>query len=399
MSATGIAILASATEALEAAKRLAPGLSRRAAHYDHRGEFPAEDFAELREAGLLGLFVPQRLGGLGACYADYVAVALELGRAAGPTALIFNMHASVTGALASTPDALVRALGGSDQALRARDRLLTAALNGSLFAVAMSERGTGARLSELNTTYAREGDAFVLRGAKSFVSGAGHVDGYLVAARAQERNEPVVSYFFVPAGDGVRVEASWDSLGMRATASHDVAFDVHLPADALLGGVEGLALLLAQVMPQWLVASYAAVYVGVATAALEEAARQATTRRLGRLPALRARLGRADAEVAAARLCVLEAARAVDAPPGTPETNRAVWRAKLMAGDVAAAVASSMLEAIGASASRRGNPLERLYRDARCGALQPATSDVCADYLGLAALGADPNAGADEPRW
>ena len=160
-----------------------------------------------------------------------------------------------------------------------------------------------------------------------------------------------------------------------------------------------IAVSLAQVMPQWLVTSYAAVYVGVATDALEEAARQATTRGLGRLPALRARLGRADAEVAAARLCVLEAARAVDAAPGTPETNRAVWRAKLMAGDVAAAVASSMLEAIGASASRRGNPLERLYRDARCGALQPATSDVCADYLGLAALGTDPNAGADEPRW
>ena len=82
-----------------------------------------------------------------------------------------------------------------------------------------------------------------------------------------------------------------------------------------------IAVSLAQVMPQWLVTSYAAVYVGVATDALEEAARQATTRGLGRLPALRARLGRADAEVAAAHLCVLEAARAVDAAPGTPETR------------------------------------------------------------------------------
>ena len=74
--------------------------------------------------------------------------------------------------------------------------------------------------------------------------------------------------------------------------------------------------------------------------------------------------------------------RATNAP-GMPETNRWVWRAKLIAGDTAASVASSMLEAAGTSATRRGHPLERIYRDARCGAPQPATSDVCADWLGV----------------
>jgi alkylation response protein AidB-like acyl-CoA dehydrogenase len=86
--------------------------------------------------------------------------------------------------------------------------------------------------------------------------------------------------------------------------------------------------------------------------------------------------------VAAARLAVLEAARLVDEAPGQPDTNRWVWRAKLLAGDTAMEVAASMLEAAGTSASRRGHPLERIFRDARCGALQPATSDVCADWLG-----------------
>ncbi len=51
---------------------------------------------------------------------------------------------------------------------------------------------------------------------------------------------------------------------MRATSSHDLHVDVVVPATTLLGGVEGLALLVAQVMPHWMVASYAAVYVGVA---------------------------------------------------------------------------------------------------------------------------------------
>ncbi|MEU6267591.1 acyl-CoA dehydrogenase family protein, partial [Saccharopolyspora shandongensis] len=96
---------------------------------------------------------------------------------------------------------------------------------------------------------------------------------------------------------------------------------------------------------------------------------------------------------------VREASRRVAQRPGEPETNRWVWRAKLIAGDTAAAVASSVLEAAGASATRRGHPLERIYRDARCGALQPATSDVCADWLGVAALGGDPDDETESPRW
>ena len=99
------------------------------------------------------------------------------------------------------------------------------------------------------------------------------------------------------------------------------------------------------------------------------------------------------ASVAAARLTVLEAARRVDAAPGDPDTNRWVWRAKLLAGETAMEVGASMLEAAGTSATRRGSPLERIYRDARCGSLQPATSDVCADWLGAAALGLDPEPG------
>ena len=60
---------------------------------------------------------------------------------------------------------------------------------------------------------------------------------------------------------------------------------------------------------------------------------------------------------------------------------------------------NSLLEAAGTSATRRGHPLERLYRDARCGSLQPATSDVCADWLGVAVLGGDPENEGTAPRW
>jgi alkylation response protein AidB-like acyl-CoA dehydrogenase len=399
-SRTGpVARLADPAAALAAARELAPRLAERAAEHDRAGTFPAADFADLRAAGLLGLMVPPRLGGPGAGFADYAEVAMALGAGAGATALVFNMHASVTGALAQTPDDVARALGVPESYFAMRDEALRRAADGALFAVAMSERGAGSRLSKLTTAYEPTGRGFRIRGSKTFVSAAGHADLYLVAARRDGVDPPQVSHFLVPAGPGLTVERTWDALGMRATGSDDLHLDVEVGADALLGGLEGLTLLLAQVMPQWLVASYAAVYVGVAGSAVDAAADHLRSRGLQRLPAVRARVGRAEARVEAARLAVLEAARRVDAAPGDPETNRWVWRAKLLAGETAMEVAASMLEAAGTSATRRGSPLERIYRDARCGSLQPATSDVCADWLGAAALGLDPENAAEVPRW
>jgi alkylation response protein AidB-like acyl-CoA dehydrogenase len=387
------------TEPWDIVARLRPKFAQRATEYDRTGAFPAADFDDLREAGLFGLFVPRELGGLGRDYADYARVAFEIARGNGATALVFNMHASVTGALAGIPDELARAMGVPDEFFDSRDRILADAAAGSCYAVAMSERGVGSRLSQLSTRYEPVDGGFHIKGAKSFVSGAGYADAYLVAARSAT-DDTVVSQFLVPADTpGLVVEETWDSLGMRATSSHDVHLDVVVPAGTLLGGAEGLALLVAQVMPHWMVASYAAVYVGVAQSCVDECVVHCQARGIGSLPNVRARIGRADAAVAAARLVVEEAARRVVAAPGDTETNRWVWRAKLLAGTTAMEVAESMLEAAGTSATRRGHPLERLFRDARCGSLQPATSDVCADWLGIAALGGDPDADGPAPRW
>lgn len=386
-------------DALAVARRLAPRFAGRAAGYDRDGTFPVDDFADLRAEGMFGLMVPVALGGLGAGFARYAAVAFELARGNGATALVFNMHASVTGALAGIPADLAGALGVPDEFFLARDQILRDAAGGAFYAVAMSERGAGSRLSQLSTAYTREGDDFLIKGAKAFVSGSGQADAYLVAARSVD-DPQTVSQFLVPAATpGISVRQTWDSLGMRATCSNDVTFDVRVSAGALLGGVEGLALWFAQLMPHWLVASYAAVYAGVARAAVDACVEHVAARGVAELPWVRARIGRADAAAAAARLAVDEAARRVDEDPGDQETIRWVWRAKLLAGTTAAEVAASMLEAAGTSATRRGNPLERLYRDARCGSLQPATSDVCADWLGIAALGGDPDADGSAPRW
>ncbi len=384
---------------VDVARAMVPDLASRAAGYDSAGAFPVEDFEQIRESGLLGLLVPERLGGMGAWFADYVEVAMVLAEGNGATALVFNMHASVTGGLALTSDEMAVALGVPESFFAMGDRALADAAAGAFFAVAMSERGAGSRLSELATTYSPTAGGFRITGSKTFCSGAGHADAYVVAARVADE-QAKVSQFLIPASTpGINVEETWDALGMRATASHDVHFDVEVGRETLLGGMEGLGILLAHAMPQWLVASYAAVYVGVAQGVIDAGVEYARGRGLERLPAVRARIGRADASVVAAREVVRRAAHLVDTAPGEPETNRWVWRAKLLAGQTAMDVAASVLEACGTGATRRGSVLERLYRDARCGSLQPATSDVCADWLGASALGLDADNQTQESRW
>ena len=272
--------LTTAADGLDVARDLRPLLAERAEGHDRAGVFPVADFADLRAAGMLGLMTPARLGGAGAGFAEYAEVAMALAEGNGATALVYNMHCSITGALASMPDEVARALGVPDSYFQMRDRVLSDAARGEFYAVAMSERGSGSRLSGVTTTYEPKGDdGYHIRGSKTFCSGAGHADGYLVAAR----NGDLVSYFLVPSGPGITVEETWDSLGMRATGSQDLHLDVMAPPDSLLGGVEGLTLLLAQVMPQWLVASYAAVYVGVAQSAVDLGVKHVQAARSGPL--------------------------------------------------------------------------------------------------------------------
>jgi len=403
------------TDALARAGDLAHSWRGRAAEHDRAGSFPVADMAELRQSGLLGLLVPPRLGGMGAGFEDYTKVAMTLARGSGASALLFNMHASVTGALASVPEDLARALGVEESFFEHRDDILAATVEGRMYGVAISERGAGSRLSALRSTYTREEGGYRLRAQKSTCSGAGHLDGYLVAARDAEDADtahPRISYFLVPAEVIEEVHDTWDALGMRATASNGFDLDAWVPSTALVG-VEGVALVLAYAMPEWLVASYAAVYVGVAQAAVAAAVehiRGSAVRApaggdapqevsMAASPWVRQRLGRADAQTEAARLVVEEAGRRVDEHPGEPGTAHAVYRAKLVAGDAAFAVAASLTEACGLGAVIRGSELERLLRDARSGAMMPPASDVAANVLGAAALGVDPGTGFGARPW
>lgn len=397
------------------AEELARSFARRADEHDRTGAFPTADVNELRASGLLGLLVPRHLGGMGGSFADYVRIAMRLARGNGATALLFNMHASVTGALAGIPDDVARSLGVPDSFFATRDSLLRRAAEGAVFGVAISERGSGSRLSAMRTSYVRDGEGFRIDGHKSTCSGAGHLDGYLIAARdgsVAESAPPQISYFILTPDQIGTVTETWEPLGMRATSSNGFTIDASVGADALVG-VEGVAVLLAYAMPEWLVASYAAVYVGVAQSALDAAvayvkrasvfepadAAGASQVPLSTSPWVRQRIGRAEAQVEAARLVMEDAARQVDAAPGSPSTIRSIYRAKLIAGDTAFAVAASLTEACGLGATMRSSPLERILRDARSGALMPPSSDIAANVVGSSTLDVDLGSGLGARPW
>ncbi len=130
------------------------------------------------------------------------------------------MHACVTGALAGIPDELVRSLGVPEEFFASRDRILADAAQGAFYAVAMSERGAGSRLSAMTTRYEAVEEGYRIKGAKSFVSGSGHADGYLIAARSSADDSVVVA---VPgSGHDARPDRG-THLGLARHAGHLVA--------------------------------------------------------------------------------------------------------------------------------------------------------------------------------
>ena len=158
-------------------ERFAP----RAHRYDAEASFPFENYADLREAGLLGLTIPKRHGGLGADYATYALVSAELGRWCGATALTFNMHACTM--LWSSQMADDLPMSDEDRALheRRRARLYDRVVqDGALFAQPFSEPDSAAAAGQapFGTTARKVEGGWRVNGVKHFASLSGAADHY-----------------------------------------------------------------------------------------------------------------------------------------------------------------------------------------------------------------------------
>lgn len=359
-------------------------LAPRAAAYDRTAEFPAENIADLAEAGLLGLLVPREHGGLGSDLVGYGLAVAELAEACGSTALVFAMHCGATRLLSAS----------RDQA--ARDALAGVVEHGKLIAWGFSEPGTGGNVLKPQLRAEASDTGFTLSGTKAFCTGAGHTDYYLInTASGEPEFRRGQSMFLLPADTmGLTVKETWDAMGMRANCANTVQLDCTTGPEACVGGHGGGMPLLGHALPA-LVLGLAAASLGIARAASTYATEHVTRRvhantgaSLAAYQGVRFHVAEMGTRVHTAYLSLLHGASTADSDP--LEALPAMNMAKYVCNTTAIAVADVAMQVMGGQGFLRSNPLERHYRDARAGAVMGANLDALRDMIGKAALGLDP---------
>ena len=383
---------------LDRLPKVAAALAERAEEHDREGSFPHEGIGHVHEAGLLTATVAPQYGGPGGGLAEVVEILRVLGSADPSVALVTAMtlftHAAQGAAVRS---------GRTNWPERHYRRLLEDAAAGPTLVNSLRvepELGTPAR-GGLPATVARrdpETGDWLLTGHKIFSTGAVGLRWLAVWARTDE-SSPRVGSFLVRAEEpgrapGLRIEPTWDHLGLRASRSDDVLLeDVRVPGDATSGLVDpgtpdprrdaGLV--------AWNNLGLAALYLGVAQAArdwlvgfLNERTPTALGRPLATVPRFQTEVGEIEARLVTAADLLGALALRFDA--GDAEAARHTPAAKLVATRAAIDAVQRAVALIGNNALTRHNPLERHLRDVLCARVHTPQDDSVLTALGQAAL-------------
>ncbi len=371
----------------------------RAARHDREASFPTENYADLRDEGLLGICVPARYGGLGADYKTYMLAAAEIGRYCGSTALTFNMHVCSclwTGRLADDLD-----LTAEERAEHERRRAIhyrRIVEEGKVYAQPFSEGGAAAAGAAAFRTTARKVEGgWIVDGRKIFASLAGHADYYgVLCTEVKESGElrrRDTLYLAVPRdAPGVRVVGDWDPLGMRGTVSRNLLFEEVFVADDEQLMPQGAYYQAATRWPHMFM-TLTPSYMGLAQAAYDFTVRYLRGEVPGMPPVKRRMYATKQLAVAQMRI-VLEQTKALwvkaldDAriDPSKEQVMRA-WAAQYTVMENANELARLAIRTCGGQSMLKSFALERIYRDSRCGSLMlPWTAELCLDRLGKAAL-------------
>ncbi len=363
------------------------GIAAAARAHDRDASFPHDSLGALHSAGLLGLTVPTRLGGGGAGLGRAADAVAAVGAACASTALVFAMQLLHQ-----------RRLAAGDEFLPAvRDRVGRAAVDhGHLINALRVEPalGTPARGGLPETIARRTPDGFRVTGRKIYSTGAPGLTWLLVWARTDDP-APLVGSFLVPAAaPGVRIEESWDHLGLRASGSHDVVLeDVAIPLDHA-GRLAPVAEWTRgdPATAAWNVVLIGAVYTGVARAARDWIVRFLQERRpanlgasLATLPRMQEAVGAIEERLAINAALLDAAAQAVDL--GTPHPTLTLNLFKTTLAEGAVRAVEQAVSLAGNHALSRQNPLERHLRDVLCARVHTPQVDTAHIAAGRAALG------------
>ncbi|WP_395370956.1 acyl-CoA dehydrogenase family protein [Komagataeibacter diospyri] len=366
--------------------RLAARFAKRAAQYDKSGNLPLQNLADLRKAGLLACAIPTAYGGDGAGLQEIVHITDRIAQADPSTALILAMHYLHTVSFALSPlwqeplrSALFRSIeqkGALMNGLRVEPEL-----------------GTPARGGLPATTVVRKNGVYCLSGAKIFSTGSYALTWALVWARTDEEN-PRVGWVLVPIHlPGVKIEKSWDHIGMRATGSHTVVFDnVALPEDHLAGLTDPAYMPdYAARLGVWHAVTVGALYNGIAKAArawftgyLHDRVPANLGRPLSTLPRFQSLVGEIDALLLTNSALV---DRAVEQDREGIFDGVNADLTKYITTENAITVVEKALAAIGNPGLSRHQPLERHYRNVLCGRVHTPQGDSVLLHAGRKALG------------
>ncbi len=372
----------------------------RAARWDREASFPFDNYADLRSAGLLGICVPKAHGGLGADFATYVMVAAELGRHCGSTALSYNMHVCSTLWAGAIADALE--MTTAQRADHERIRAVHFARivgQGKVYSQPFSEGGAAAAGKAPWGTRAIKGEGgYRVVGKKIFASLSGAADYYGVLCTLEREDGEAGTlrdslYLALPAdAPGVAVSGDWDPLGMRGTVSRTLTFDnVFVPDDARLMP-EGLYFQAAARYPH-MFATLSPTYMGIAQAAFDFTIAYLRGEVPGTPPVKRRMYATKQLTVAQMRVTLeqtralfLQTAREARVDPDKDARMR-LYAAHHTIMENANALCALAIRTCGGQAMLKSLPLERLYRDSRCGSLMlPWTAELCLDRLGRECL-------------
>ena len=231
--------MASQEDLLATAQRLGrENFLPRAAGYDREGRFPTENYDDLREAGFLGLVIPERYGGMGVDYSRYMEISAELGRWCGATALTFNMHCATMLWSSQMADDLEMTPEQRDNHEQRRIGIYRKVVeDGAIFAQPFSEPNSAAAAGKapFGTTAAKVDGGWLVNGRKHFASLAGSANYYgVLCTEAKEAGVADVRdtiYLAIDGtADGFKISGEWDVLGMRATSSNNLELtDVFVP--------------------------------------------------------------------------------------------------------------------------------------------------------------------------
>ena len=332
---------------------------------DRLSRFPERAVVRAAELGLLGLLVPHEYGGREAGHLAFAIFVEEVAYACASSAVIMDVHSSV-----GTEPIVLR----GDEAQKRRYLPLLAS-GGMLAAFALTEPEAGSDAAALKTTAVRDGDHYVLNGAKTFITNAGHAGLYTVmAATDRARGARGISAFLVEAGTpGLSVGAPLHKLGLHGSPTCELFVrDCHVPAANRLGQ-EGEGFKIAMMALDSGRIGISAQAIGLARAALDECIPALPETGKGVSEGAQFALADMATAIEAARSLTWQAARLCDL--GRPFTAAAAM-AKLVATDTAMQVTSDAMTLAGLSSGAHLVRLGRFFRDAKATQLYEGTNQI-----------------------